>query len=260
MLRYVTTGSANQPAVCFLHGFMGSAADWRVITDALATDAYCIAVDLPGHGASTGRDGYEYSMEGTTQALADVLDDAGVDRCTLVGYSMGGRVALYFAVHHAKRICRLVLESTSPGINDPEARDDRLRVDRERAAHIEADYTAFLQDWYRMPLFASLERHDLVDTMVQRRADANAPSEVARALRGLGPGVHAPLWDALPGLSHPVLVLTGALDAKYVDVTAQVAARNDRIRRVVVPDAGHNVHAERPQAFLAHLVDFIVRG
>lgn len=259
MLRYHTTGSPEQPAVCFLHGFMGSAADWRPITDALAADAYCLAVDLPGHGGSVGRESYEYSMEGATQALADVLDDAGIDACTLVGYSMGGRAALYFAMHHPNRVRRLVLESTSPGVQGADARRERRRVDEKRAARIEADLDGFLRDWYRQSLFASLETHGLVDAMVERRR-RNDPVELAQSLRGLSPAVQPSLWEDLHALTTPTLLVTGDLDAKYVGVTAEIAAKNSAIRRVVVPGAGHNVHAERPQAFLAHLVDFLVHA
>lgn len=256
MLHYDTYGSAGQPALCLLHGFMGAGSDWEPIASALSEDSYCLAVDLPGHGRSTGRPRHEYSMEGATQALADVLDDAGVDRCTVVGYSMGGRVALYLAAFQPERVQRLVLESASPGLESAEARRRRRETDEERARRIETDLTGFLEDWYRQPLFASLQRHGLVEAMVERRA-ANNPSELAAALRGLGPAEQPSLWEAVGRLAMPTLAITGALDDKYVGVTERMHRLNAGIRRVVVPRAGHNVHAERPQAFLAHLVRFL---
>jgi 2-succinyl-6-hydroxy-2,4-cyclohexadiene-1-carboxylate synthase len=69
--------------------------------------------------------------------------------------------------------------------------------------------------------------------------------------------VQPSLWDRLCDLSVPTLVLTGALDDKYTGVTARAARRIETAERVVVPKAGHNVHAERPQAFLAQLVRFL---
>jgi 2-succinyl-6-hydroxy-2,4-cyclohexadiene-1-carboxylate synthase len=256
MLHYRTHGAAHQPPLCFLHGFMGSSADWQPIVDALSRDAYCLTVDLPGHGRSLDGPNHLYTMEGVTQALADVLDDAGINRCSLIGYSMGGRVALYFSLFHPTRVRRLGLESTSPGLRTEQERAERRCIDDQRANRIQQDLDAFLENWYRQPLFASLARHGLVEEMVATRR-ANDPDELAQALRGLSPGEQPSLWDRLPDLSVPTLVLTGELDDKYTGITDQAARRIGAARRIVVPEAGHNVHAERPQAFLAELVRFL---
>ena len=256
MLHYDTSGTPNHPTLCFLHGFMGQGGDWASVVSALDREAFSLTIDLPGHGASLYGPDHLYCMEGATQALADVLDDAGVDRCTLVGSSMGGRVALYFALFHPDRVHRLVLESASPGIDGVEARAERRALDARRAERIRGDLDAFLRDWYRQPLFASLARHDLIEEMVGRRR-TNDSEELARALRGLSPGRQPSLWPHLGDLSVPTLVLTGALDDKYADITAEAAARMPGARRVLVPEAGHNVHAERPQAFLSRLVHFL---
>ncbi len=235
---------------------MGSSVDWQPIVDALGNDAYCLTVDLPGHGRSLGRPAHLYTMEGVTQALADVLDDAGIDCCTLVGYSMGGRVALSFSTLYPDRVRRLVLESASPGLPDPAARSERRSLDGERAKEIEKDLVGFLEKWYRQPLFASLERHGLIEEMVTKRGQ-NDPAELARALRGLSPGRQESLWDRLTDLPMPTLLLAGVLDEKYDRITERVARQIEHAHRVLVPEAGHNVHAERPQAFLAHLVRFL---
>lgn len=255
MLHYRTDGAPHQPPLCLIHGFMGSMADWRPVVTGLDDQAFCLRVDLPGHGKSIDRPSYLYSMEGATQALADVLDEVGIHRCSLVGYSMGGRVALYFALFHPERVRRLVLESASPGLPTEAERAERRAVDEQRARRIEDDLETFLEDWYRKSLFASLSRHGLVEEMVRRRV-ANNADELARALRGLSPGEQPSLWNRLPELDVPTLVLTGALDEKYCAITERTAERIPAARHVVVPGAGHNVHAERPQAYLAQLGRF----
>jgi 2-succinyl-6-hydroxy-2,4-cyclohexadiene-1-carboxylate synthase len=255
-LHYQTAGAPHQPPLCFVHGFMGSSEDWCPLIGGMDEQAFCLGVDLPGHGHSLDCPAHVYSMEGATQALADVLDAAGIHRCTLVGYSMGGRVALYFALFHPERVRRLVLESASPGLPTEAERAERRALDEQRAQRIEENLGAFLDDWYRQPLFASLERHGLVEEMVRRRR-ANDPDGLARALRGLSPGAQPSLWNRLPDLSVPTLVLTGARDDKYRAVTERTADRLPDARRAVVPGAGHNVHAERPQAFLAQLGRFL---
>lgn len=257
MLHYETHGSPEQPTLCFLHGFMGSSDDWAALVDALSEDYFCLTVDLPGHGDSRTVPEHFYTMEGTAQAVVDVFDDAEVDRCTLIGYSMGGRVALYLSLVLQPPVERLVLESASPGLRSEEEQRERRQVDHERAERIEEDLDGFLEHWYRQPLFASLEEHDLVDDMVATRRQ-NDPSELARALRGLSPGRQPSLWNRLPDLEIPALLLTGALDSKYEAVTAQAAARMDTARRRVIPRAGHNVHAERPEAFEDALRQFLV--
>lgn len=256
MLHYSSHGSPDLPPLCFLHGFMGSAADWSAIVDRFSEDYFCLTVDLPGHGESLNLSDDLYSMEGTARALAEVFDAEGIERCTMVGYSMGGRVGLYFSLGHPSRIERLVLESVSPGLRTEEERANRRRVDEERAERIDRDLCRFLEDWYRQPLFASLSEHDLVDEMVATRKK-NDPAELTRALRGLSPGRQPSLWERLEELAVPTLLLTGALDSKYDTITEQAAARIPSSRRVLVTRAGHNVHAERPQVFMDVLKKFL---
>ena len=87
----------------FLHGFMGHAGDWREVSDDLDGRLRRVAVDLPGHGASLAVPPDRYTIGGAARSVLDVLDGAGMDRATLVGYSMGGRLALYLALRHPDR-------------------------------------------------------------------------------------------------------------------------------------------------------------
>ena len=238
---------------------MGSSADWEPVVDDLSDGYFCILIDLPGHGASTGRDAEAYTMDAAVQAVSGVLDAVECGPVGLLGYSMGGRVALRVALRHPDRVRRLVLESVSPGIADASERSERRRIDDQRARKIEADLPGFLRQWYRMPLFASLDRHGLVEAMVQRRANNDA-AEIARALRGFSPGRQSPLWNDLTELAMPTLLLTGGLDPKYPDVTARAAERIPKARRIIIPDAGHNVHAERPAAYRQAVRDFLDAG
>lgn len=256
MLSYDTFGTRSAPPVLFLHGFMGRAADWQPTIEAIQERAFCLAVDLPGHGASVELPDVAYTMEAAARQLTEVLDAEGIDRCTVVGYSMGGRTALYTALHYPVRFEALVLEPASPGLETAEERAERRRVDRERAERIADDFEAFLQDWYRQPLFASLARHDLIASMVDRRRH-NWPDELGKSLEGMGTGAQPSLWERIPALRIPTLALTGRLDEKYVGITKRMARMNPHIRAVLVPEAGHNVHAERPERFIDRLRRFL---
>ncbi len=260
-LNYAVSGDPGRPAILLLHGFMGSASDWRGIIAAFEIEHRCVAVDLPGHGSSLGLPPAAYTIEGTARALLDLLDGLEIIRPTLVGYSMGGRLALYLALRHPERFSGLFLESASPGIEDPAERRERRRADEARAGRLESgDLASFLDDWYRQPLFASLARREgvLEETIGARLR--NDPRELARSLRGMGAGRMPSLWGELAALRMPALAVAGERDERYVGISARMAARSPRVRAAVVPEAGHNVRLENPEEYLAALKSFLERG
>jgi len=244
--------------VLFLHGFMGRAEDWRGVSTGLDERFFRTAVDLPGHGASLGMPRDRYTMEGAARSVIEVLDGAGVDRATVVGYSMGGRLALYLALRHPDRCAGLFLESAFPGLEDAGERAARRRADEEKAARLEeGDFRGFLHDWYRQPLFAPLSRdEDLLRRIIEDRR-RNDPAELAKSLRGMGTGSQPSLWGDLPNLRVPALAVAGRLDEKFVGISRRMASLNARMRLAVVPGVGHNVHAEAPGAHLSLLETFL---
>ena len=256
-LGYTLTGDAGDPAVLFLHGFMGSAEDWQDVIAKLEERRRCLSVDLPGHGESVGLFREAYTTEGAVRTLLDLLDELDFGPPTIVGYSMGGRLALYLALHHPARCAGLFLESASPGIESAAARWARREADEERARHLEEDFGRFLQDWYRRPRFGSLGRHEgVVGAMIDARA-RNGPGGVAGSLRGTGVGRGPSLWRELTELGVPALAVAGALDEKFVEISHRMADLNPRLRTVIVQGAGHNVHLESPEAYLSLLQDFL---
>jgi 2-succinyl-6-hydroxy-2,4-cyclohexadiene-1-carboxylate synthase len=112
------------------------------------------------------------------------------------------------------------------------------------------DFGEFVADWYRQPLFASLARRErLLERTVEARW-RNDPGELARALRGMGTGSQPSLWSELAGLRAPAIAVAGELDGKFVRIADRMAAASQRVQAAVVLGAGHNVHAEAPQAYL----------
>jgi 2-succinyl-6-hydroxy-2,4-cyclohexadiene-1-carboxylate synthase len=238
---------------------MGSSADWLDVTSALENRFRCIAPDLPGHGASLDLPPESYSFEGAARATIRTLDELDVGQATFVGYSMGGRLALYLALRYPMRCAGIFVESCSPGLDEAVQRKARRRLDEEKAARLESDdFEAFLTDWYSQPLFASLARRDgLVEELISARR-GNDPAELARALRGMGTGTQPSLWGDLPGLVAPALAVAGELDEKFVIISRRMAGTNPtNVRAAVVPGAGHNVRAEAPEAYLGLLMDFL---
>jgi 2-succinyl-6-hydroxy-2,4-cyclohexadiene-1-carboxylate synthase len=257
-LGYTVSGDPRRPAILFLHGFMGSSADWDDVIPALGERHYCLAPDLPGHGISLGLPPEAYTVESAATMIRELLDGLKVPRATLAGYSMGGRLALYLALQHPERFSGLFLESASPGIEDAAERQARRKADEEKARRLESgDFRGFLEEWYRQPLFASLaQRGGLVEAAIEARS-RNDPGELARSLRGMGAGEQPSLWGEMGVLQAPVLAVTGELDEKYVDIAVRMASLGPRVRTAVVPGAGHNVRLEAPGEYLALLRRFL---
>lgn len=248
----------NLPLV-FLHGFLGSGMSWRDISIALQQDYFCIMPDLPGHGENTKDElSSPLSFEFLTNWLFHLLDEYHAPQIHLVGYSLGGRVALAFAVRHPEKILSLTLESANPGILDGTERSRRLTEDTARAESILKDgMSAFVDKWYRMPLFASLTSQPDKLSAIKEAASRNDVQWMAKVIRELSPGLQTPLWDSLPNLSFPVLLMAGSEDKKYVQVIQKMAERIQNSRSAIVPNAGHNIHVEQPERYISLLKDFL---
>lgn len=177
----------------------------------------------------------------------------------LIGYSMGGRIALHQALRAPDRVRRLVLESASPGLETEAERSARRRADSQLAASLEAEgVERFVDRWEALPLFASQARlaADIRDAHRARRL-ANDPRSLAAALRGLGTGSLPSLWERLDEVRMPVLLIAGALDQKFVAIGRRMERVMPDARLAIVPDAGHTVHLERPGRWLERVGGFL---
>ncbi len=253
-------GHADDPPLLLIHGFTGRGDGWADLAVLLADAGYrVIAPDLPGHGDNLPGDVREYGMERAAQALADLIDREGAGPAHLLGYSMGGRLALYFALAFPEKVRSLVLESASPGLATEAERVARQASDGALAARIEAEgIPAFVTFWESLTLWQSQVRltEDVRQGLRQNRLQNNA-SSLAHSLRGMGTGVQPSLWARLPGLTIPTLLLAGAEDAKFAAINRQMAGAMPTARLVVVPEAGHTIHLEQPERFAAELLAFL---
>lgn len=241
------------PALLLLHGFTGSAETWRPFLPALEARHRVIAPDLIGHGRTDAPDDLaRYRMDACVADVLALLDRLGISDLAVLGYSMGGRVALHLALAAPARVRALILESTSPGIVDPAERAARVQSDEGLADSIEREgIVAFVARWESQPLFASQHR---LPKDVQERLRAERmhqrPRGLANSLRGMGAGAMQPVWDRLGELGMPVLVIAGELDEKYVTIARRMGERLPHAQVETVAAAGHAVHLEQPNRFL----------
>jgi len=254
-----TLGDPRNPPLVLLHGFMGCGADFLPIAAALQDDFFCLLPDLPGHGENTARDwDSPLSFPRLAEEFSRLLTAFGISSCALGGYSLGGRIALYLAHRLPRRVEALILESASPGLEGEPERRTRLETDRRRAALMaRIGMAAFLERWYAMPLFASLRAHPEALKRITAERARNDPRWMGKVIVELSPAVQPPLWEALPAISQPALLIAGAQDAKYAALMPRMAARMPRARLVTVAGAGHNVHLEQPQTCIRLLRDWL---
>jgi 2-succinyl-6-hydroxy-2,4-cyclohexadiene-1-carboxylate synthase len=243
-----------------LHGFTGSAAGWGHHMDALAEyGLHIIALDLPGHGQSDAPDDAQrYSIEYCEKDILAALQELGVHRgqAIILGYSMGGRIALYTAFSGFFRA--LILESASPGLEDPAEREVRRTSDETLAASIEREgVPTFIERWERLPLFASQRTLPLEyrEALHKQRLQNNAKG-LAQSLRGVGTGVQPSLYAQLPALHIPVLLIAGELDTKFTAIAKHMAQALPQSQLQIIPAAGHTVHMEQPELFTSLVGDF----
>ena len=246
-------GTTNQPPLVLLHGFTGSAASWGRHLETFASYGFrVIALDMLGHGLSDAPDDSQrYAIERCQADILAVLNALGVRKgeAILLGYSMGGRIALYTAFSGFFRA--LILESASPGLANSLERAQRRNNDEQLATSIERDgIAAFVEYWEHVPLFASQQRlpYEQRQTLHEQRLQNNA-SGLANSLRGVGTGVQPALQEQLITLSLPVLLIAGILDTKFCAIAQQMARVLPDAQLHLVPDAGHTVHLEQPEMF-----------
>jgi 2-succinyl-6-hydroxy-2,4-cyclohexadiene-1-carboxylate synthase len=230
-------------ALVLLHGFTQTGRSWDDVRAALAPGRYrpVLAPDLRGHGEA------RHVRPVTFAGVLDDLDALVPSGACLAGYSLGGRVALRFALDRPGRIGRLVLLGASPGIADEGERGERRREDEGRAEALERDgVEPFADAWERLPLWHGQPPEVRARARAERLGQD--PAGLAAALRGLGTGVMEPGWDRLGELEMPVVLAAGARDARFLALAEEMAARIGRAEVAIIRGAGHAAHLEAPAA------------
>jgi 2-succinyl-6-hydroxy-2,4-cyclohexadiene-1-carboxylate synthase len=229
-------------SIVLLHGFGGTGRVWDGVIEHLSAERYRpLALDLPGHGEQSDAT-RPISFDG---CVASVLERTP-ERFVLAGYSMGGRIALHVALAAPERVGRLVLISTTAGIEDPDERADRSARDRHLADEIdEGPIERFSERWRAQPMFA--EDPPGVDRLARADQARNRPDGVAAALRGIGTGEMPPLWDRLGELSMPSTIMVGDRDVKFHALGRRMADLLADATLVTV-SGGHVLPLENPTA------------
>ncbi len=231
-----------------IHGFTGSATAMAPLAEHLSRSGRrVLTLDLLGHGASDRPATDDaYTMPALVEQVAGVVAAEVNGPVHIIGYSLGGRLALSFAATHADMVASLSLIGASPGLADAAERAERVRSDTELADRIETDGIEwFVDTWASNPLFASQAHLGPVALAAGRQQRlASTADALARTLRGSGTGAQAPLHDRLPHLGVPVLLIVGELDTKFTTIATAMTAVLPAGQVHVTPNAGHAAHLD----------------
>ena len=241
-------GQPGHPWLVFLHGFSGDCHEWLTVGQAFG--AYSrLYIDLPGHGGSAKIAANSLAEVG--HLVEKTLNSYNILKYWLVGYSLGGRVAMYFACQPREGLCGLVVEGGHPGLADENQRLLRRRNDAAWAERFRREpLTQVFADWYQQPVFASLDAAQRAALIALR--SRNNGGTLAAMLQASSLAEQPDLREALRAREFPFHYLCGERDSKFRAIADELSATTH-----VINHAGHNAHRENPDAVVACLAQFL---
>ncbi|WP_100331918.1 2-succinyl-6-hydroxy-2,4-cyclohexadiene-1-carboxylate synthase [Bacillus xiapuensis] len=258
--RYYCRVDGSGDPILLLHGFTGDHTTWTETVKQLQSDFCCVTVDILGHGKSScPADSARYNIEQVALDLKELMSQLGYPRFHLLGYSMGGRLALTMAVRFPEAVKSLMLESSSPGLKTEEERAARREADIRLADAIEKEgIEAFVNHWESIPLFASQKKLPLeYQQAVRRQRLQNRTAGLAGSLKGMGTGAQPSWWEEMSTLKMPVLLVTGTLDQKFTNIAREMFERLPFPVWKQAVGKGHAIHVEDNEEFGTIIREFL---
>ncbi len=245
--------TSKQPVLVFLHGLLGSSDDWQGTLERLPEQPW-LAIDLPGHGHSVGESCRDFT-DCCKKITDTIVSQLGVNvPVILVGYSLGGRLAMLGTTQGLFRninLKGLVIEGGNVGLQTEQERQVRWQNDHRWANRFCIEpIEQVLSDWYQQPVFSSL--NDEQRQILITKRSANLGEKVANMLLSTSLAIQPYLLPALQLLSLPMHYVCGAKDKKFCQLAEQSGLIYSQIN-----SAGHNVHQEQPEAFAKTIRIFI---
>ncbi|WP_066057610.1 2-succinyl-6-hydroxy-2,4-cyclohexadiene-1-carboxylate synthase [Robertmurraya korlensis] len=251
-IQYYVEISGEGFPVVLLHGFTGDSSTWSNCEELISKNSQVIKIDLVGHGRSSSPEAIErYEMQSIMADLLYIFQYLNITQADVVGYSMGGRVALAFAMAHSSYVRKLVLESASPGLLSYEERSNRREQDQELASKIiENGMEWFVEYWENIPLFDSQKKLPASSRKrIKEQRKQNSIKGLANSLIGMGTGSQPSYWEELTHYSGEVLLLTGSTDEKFVRIAEKMSEKLKNSQWVNIDGCGHAIHVEQPEKF-----------
>ncbi len=254
-INYVDSGLSTGTPVVFLHGFPFSHEMWKPQLDALGSSYRTIASDIRGHGESYVGDG-QFTIEGHVDDLIGLLDHLKVQRCVVVGLSMGGYIALRALERNPERFMAAALCDTRSEADGNEAKIKRAAG----IAAVKKNGSAQFADSFVKAVFApeTFTQNPAATESIHRTIRLTQPLSIAGTLLALA--ARTDTTSSLSTIKIPVLIMVGEKDAVTPPAASQ--AMHEKIAGSelhIIPNAGHMSNMENPAAFNGYLMAFLKR-
>ncbi|WNS74690.1 2-succinyl-6-hydroxy-2,4-cyclohexadiene-1-carboxylate synthase [Bacillus sp. DTU_2020_1000418_1_SI_GHA_SEK_038] len=252
-------GSPDGTPLILLHGFTGSGASWKRF-EPYWKNFNVFAVDIIGHGKTDSpEDVSKYDIESVAGDLQTILHKLGIVHTNLLGYSMGGRLALTFSLKYPQLVRKLILESSTPGLKSESEREARRLQDEKLACRIQENGIAeFVDYWENIPLFQSQKMlSEDIRQQIRNERLGNSVLGLSNSLRGMGTGTQSSWWERLHELSFPVLLITGELDTKFCRIAKEMHKTLKDGNLLSIDKSGHAIHVEKPDLFGTIVNEFL---
>lgn len=237
MIHSIQFGDPHLKPLILLHGFLGSHQDFLDIIPSLSHQYHVVCLDI------------ESIEDDLYQCVSSYQDPI------VVGYSMGGRLALNLAIHHPDCLDQLILISASPGIDSIPERELRLTRDNQWAEMLRTvPFSQFLDRWYDQPIFDSFRESPVFAHALSVRRVSD-PERLALLFLAVSPGHIPSMWGALSQLKCPLTYVYGELDIAYGVISDRIRNECPHATIYSIPQSGHVVHLEAPTELVALLLD-----
>lgn len=250
--------TGRQPVLMLVHGVTQENAYWEPIRGALRGSGPTVAVEMLAHGASPAPEDQEaYTMEAYLDYFEDALTRLGLRSAWWIGHSMGGYLELRLALERPQLVEGLVLTSIAPGMGDPAQRAAQQETDRALIAGVEAHGMGWFFEQFNTPILAAMKAPPEIVEAARARVTRISPRGMANQWRIFGRGMREPVWERLPEIAVPTLVVCGTEDTHYVVDAERMAQEIPGAKLELIPDAGHALNFAQPQAVAAAITRFL---
>lgn len=240
--------------IIFLHGLLGTTADWQKVIENLP-HFRCISLDLPFHGKAKNVEVSDFNE--TSEYLSKQIQSAVKNKpYFLVGYSLGGRLAMHYALQakiEKGNLQAIILEGANLGLKTEEEKQTRWKNDTHWAMRfINESPETVLANWYQQPVFSHLTVHERTKLIEKRQA--NCGTNIGKMLLATSLAKQPDFSEKVRSSSLPFFYFCGEKDLKF-----QALARSKQLNLTTIPHAGHNAHLENPLFFAKKLESLIFK-
>lgn len=246
--------------ILFLHGFTGSLKDWSEIIPQIDKRFNYVLMDFVGHGKSESPAGLNYyETDSIVEQINSVIKNLNLSSVIIIGYSMGGRAALNYAIKYPQKVKALLLESSTPGITGDNLRGQRVQNDENLSGFIlNNSIEKFVDYWMNIDLFRSQKNlsTEKLKTVRENKLQNNQTG-LANSLKGFSTGKMPPLFDKLSEINARTLLISGQLDEKFTAINSSMTKKLKNSEHIIIKNAGHNTHLENPAEFVNTVNNFL---